>query len=89
MTSEQVAGDPPTSGDQLAASEVRYRSILGASPDGIAVADLSGRVTMLSARAAAMLRIVATGDVIGRPITDFIVSEDRGRAAERRPSIRG
>jgi len=69
--------------DQRTASEARYRSILEASPDGIAVADLSGRVTMVSARAATMLRIVVVADVIGSPILDFIVPEDRGRAAER------
>ena len=30
-----------------------------------------------------MLRSAATGDIVGRLITDFIVPEDRGRAAER------
>ncbi|MEO8500433.1 MAG: PAS domain S-box protein, partial [Vicinamibacteria bacterium] len=90
MSSDPDQNEYPVSADglrerlnDLAASEARYRSILDASPDGIAVADLTGRVTMVSARAATMLRIVAVGDVIGNPITDFIVPEDRGRAAER------
>ncbi|MBX7183976.1 MAG: PAS domain S-box protein [Vicinamibacteria bacterium] len=67
----------------MAASEARYRSILEASPDGIAITDLGGRVTMLSARAVAMLRAGRESEVIGRPITDFIVPEDRSRALER------
>ena len=83
MTGEQDRGDRPTSADQLAASEARYRSFLDASPDGIATTDLTGRVTTISSRAAAMLRSATAGDVIGRPITDFIVPEDRGLAAER------
>jgi len=65
------------------ASESRYRSILNASPDGIAITDLAGRVTLVSMMAEKMLRSVSPGDLLGHPITDFIVPEDRERAEER------
>lgn len=65
------------------ASESRYRSILNASPDGIAITDLSGRVTQVSPMAERMLRSAAASDLVGRAITDFIVPEDRARATER------
>jgi len=65
----------------LAESGERYRSILAASPDGVAITDAGGMVTMVSP---AVLRIFGFGgedEVRGRPITGFLVPEDRDRAA--------
>jgi PAS domain S-box-containing protein len=67
----------------LAASESGYRSILDASPDGIAITDLAGRITLLSTRAAAMWRGARPDDVVGRHILDFLAPEDREPAAGR------
>lgn len=77
---EEVAAATAATAD---ASESRYRSILNASPDGIAITDLRGRVTLVSAMAEKMLRSASASDLVGRPITDFIVPEDRARARER------
>jgi len=67
----------------LAASEARYRSILNASPDAIAIADLAGRITMFSARAASMFGSEPAADVVGRNIAEFIAPEDRAAVAGR------
>ena len=64
-------------------NEDRYRSYLNASPDGIAITDLTGRVRMVSAMAQKMLRGKTPEDIVGRPIIDFIVPEDRGLAINR------
>lgn len=82
--------EPPRTTDEtrrhiaaLAASEARYRSILNASPDAIAIADLAGRITMFSARAASMFGSKPGVDVVGRNIAEFIAPEDRAAVAER------
>ncbi len=67
----------------LAVSESGYRSILDASPDGIAITDLAGRIVLLSKRAAAMLGSAGPDEIVGRQITDFLAPEDRARAAGR------
>ena len=67
----------------LAASESRYRSILDASPDGVAITDLKGQITMVSQTAERMLGRGRVNEIIGRSITDFIVPEDRARAGAR------
>lgn len=67
----------------LQTSEERYRSILHASPDDITIADAEGRVRLVSPVAWAMFGCTCEEDFIGRPITDFIVPEDRERAARQ------
>ncbi len=67
----------------LAASEARYRSILNASPDAIAIADLTGRITMFSMRAASMFGSEPAVDIVGRNIAEFIAPEDREAVAGR------
>ena len=65
----------------LRESEERYQSILNASPDGITLVDLEGRMLMVSPAALAMCGCEREEELLGRPVTDLIVSEDRGRAA--------
>jgi PAS domain S-box-containing protein/putative nucleotidyltransferase with HDIG domain len=60
-------------------SEERYRSILDASPDGIVITDLKGRVLMASPAGLTMLGYDREDELLGRPLTDFIALEDRGR----------
>lgn len=67
----------------LVASEARYRSILNASPDAIAISDLEGRITMFSTRAASMFGGEPGVDVVGRNITEFVVPEERAAVASR------
>jgi PAS domain S-box-containing protein/putative nucleotidyltransferase with HDIG domain len=67
--------------EELRESEERYRSILDASPDGIAMTDFEGSVLMVSPAALAMFGYDSEAGLLGRSIDDFTVPEDRGRAA--------
>ncbi len=69
--------------DALQQSEQRYRSILNASPDDITITDMACRIVMISPAALPMFGYDGTDDVQGRALTDFIVAEDRARAAAR------
>lgn len=63
--------------------EERYRPLLNASPDGIAILDMKGRVLMASRMALTMLGCASEDRIVGRPITDFVVPEDREKAMSR------
>ena len=63
----------------LMESEQLYLSILEASPDGIAITDLSGTILMVSPKALKMLDYERE-ESIGRSIADFVAVEDRDRA---------
>ena len=65
------------------ASEAVYRSILHASPDDITVADLQGHITMVSPRSVSLFGYDYDGQGIGRHVTEFLVPEDRDRAAAK------
>jgi PAS domain S-box-containing protein len=66
--------------EALQRSEELYRSIINASPDDITIADLEGHILMVSPAALDMFRCEVDGEFLGRPVTDFIVPEDRARA---------
>ena len=61
-------------------SEERYRSIIQASPDNITIANLDGRIIMISPIAVPMFGFEREEQVRGHSIFDFIVPEDRNRA---------
>ena len=65
----------------LRESEALHRSILNASPDDITVADLDGRVLMVSPMAEKMFRPHPEQPMVGRSVIDFIAPADRARAA--------
>jgi len=69
--------------ERLRESEAHYRSILDASPDDITIADLEGRVLMISPAAVAMFGYTDVAQGLGRHVTDFLVPEDRARAMSR------
>jgi PAS domain S-box-containing protein len=64
----------------LQRSEDRYRSILHASPDDITITDLEGRILMISPAAFSIFAVEPAEGYLGRPITEYIVPEDRARA---------
>ncbi len=64
----------------LQASEERYRSILHASPDDITITDREGRILMVSPMALSLWRGERVDQYLGRPLTDFLIPEDRSRA---------
>jgi DNA-binding response OmpR family regulator len=67
---------------ELRDSEERYRSILNACPDSITITDLEGRILMTSPVTFTMFNCPAEDQMVGRLVTDFIVPEDRERAAD-------
>lgn len=67
--------------EALQASEARYRSIVNASPDDITITDPQGRIVMVSPMALTMFGYTGSETFLGRPLTDFLVPEDRPRAA--------
>ncbi len=69
--------------ERLRESEALYRSILDASPDDITIADLQGRVLMVSPNAVPMFGFEEAAQALGRAVTDFLVPEDRERAMSR------
>ena len=68
---------------RLRESEALYRSILDASPDDITIADLEGRVQMVSPAALSMFGFDDPEQGKGRLVTDFLAPEDRERAMSR------
>jgi PAS domain S-box-containing protein len=65
----------------LRESEARYRSVISAFPDIIAITDMDGRIQMVSP---AVLRIYGfrhENEIIGQPVTRFIVPGDHGRSS--------
>ena len=69
--------------EALRASEERYRSMLNTSPDAVGLIDLEGRIQMVSPAVLALLRCQDEADLLGRPLTDFLVPEDGPRALRR------
>ena len=67
----------------LQQSEERYRSILNASPDDITIADLDGRIRMVSPSAVKMFAYKRPENMLGRPVADFVVPEDREKARDK------
>jgi PAS domain S-box-containing protein len=64
----------------LRESEELYRSILKASPDGITITDLEGRVLMVSPSAVTMFGYTREEELLDRVISECLVPEDRERA---------
>ncbi|PKL10018.1 MAG: hypothetical protein CVV51_00795 [Spirochaetae bacterium HGW-Spirochaetae-7] len=66
--------------DRIRQSEARYRTIIEASPDSITVTDMQGRIVLFSHKALPMFGYDEEEDPFGRPVTDFMVPDDRERA---------
>ena len=66
---------------RLEVSEARHRSILEASPDLVAISDLSGRLTLLSPGASTILRREEAAGFVGQSVVGLIAPADRSRAA--------
>ncbi len=77
-------------GDRIATSVDRPNllALLEASPDGILLLDLEGRVQFASRRVAAMLRLGAPHRLVGRSVFDFILPKDRPAATDMIRSVR-
>ncbi|MFZ4520919.1 MAG: PAS domain S-box protein [Bacteroidales bacterium] len=76
--------------DAVRQSEALYHAILNASPDDITITDLEGRIQMISDAALPMFRYTRKEEVLGFPLTDFIIPGDRDRAKDSvRRMLRG
>ncbi len=62
-------------------SEERYRSILHASSGVLSILDLDGRVVTVSPGGVAMFGCDREEELIGHPLTDRILPDDRARAS--------
>ncbi|MBK9517970.1 MAG: nuclear transport factor 2 family protein [Anaeromyxobacter sp.] len=82
VLAREIAGHQQTEA-KLRESEALYRSILDASPDDITIADLEGRVLLVSSGAVPMFGGESAAQGTGRRVTDFLVPEDRARAMSR------
>ncbi len=66
----------------LREGEERYRGLVQACPDAVALMDLSGKILLCNERAAILHGFTAVDDVLGLNGFDFIAPEDRGSAVE-------
>lgn len=66
--------------DTLRASEEMYRLLTQLSPSSISVADSSGALRMLNARATELFGHENESEVLGRNIFDWVCNDDRERA---------
>ena len=64
---------------ELVKSEMLYRSILNASPDGIVITDLEGRLQLVSPAALKIFRYQHPLEVLSRKLTDFVVGDEKDR----------
>jgi two-component system cell cycle sensor histidine kinase/response regulator CckA len=69
--------------EALRESEARYRALVETSPDGIALVSLDGEFLMVNQRGLAMYGAYDHGEMLGRNALEFVVPEERARAAEQ------
>lgn len=73
--------------EALLASETRYRTLIETSPDGIAVADLTGKISMANQKLLELHRFAGSEEVMGGNVFDMIAPDDRPRARENTHEI--
>ncbi len=69
--------------EALRASEERYRRVVETAQEGIMIFDTAWRVSFANARAAQILGY-APDEIVGRPIDDFILDDDRASHEARK-----
>ena len=79
-TNQELAIQRKQVDDALRRQEELQRSIFSASPDDITITDREGRIVAVSPVTWKIFNCEAEDDYIGRPVTDFLVPEDRERA---------
>ena len=78
LKSENIARQK--SEDALKASESLYRSLLDASPDTIAVTDITGKIQMVSPNGLKLIGYKTEAELIGKYLGEFLIPEDVERA---------
>ena len=64
----------------LRESEEIYRSILNASPDDITIADLDGRILLVSPSTLRLFGVESVKELVGHSLMEFIVKDERETA---------
>ncbi len=67
--------------EALQESEQLYHSILNASPDDITITDMAGQILIVSPSSVRMFGYETENQMVGRLVLDFIIPEERERAA--------
>ena len=67
---------------KLQESESLYRSVLNASPDTISITDLQGKILFTSLQGLKMFRFNNPEDFYSHSLLDFVVPDERQRAAD-------
>lgn len=60
----------------------KLEAIIAASPDGIRITDLNGRVTFVSPRTLQLLGLSSADEILGQSALAWVAPEDRARAAQ-------
>jgi PAS domain S-box-containing protein len=68
------------SAQALLESEERYRGLVQASPDAVALTDFSGKILLCNQQAASLHGFASVDDMLGLNIFDLVAPEDRGSA---------
>ncbi|HET7710541.1 MAG TPA: PAS domain S-box protein [Thermoanaerobaculia bacterium] len=77
-----------TAEEALRASEQRYRDVVESTGDGICTIDAHDIVTYVNAQAAAILGY-HEDEIVGRPVSDFVLASTVDRMAGRIAAVRG
>jgi PAS domain S-box-containing protein len=67
--------------EALRASEAKYKGLAKTCPDGVMLADLTGRIAFASPQFWAMLGLAGSDQLLGRSVLEFVIEEDRQRMA--------
>ena len=72
----------------LRETEDLYRNVVKASPDGITISDLDGRITYMSDRILEFLRLERPEQALGRNVADFFQPAERERVLQAIGAVR-
>jgi len=86
MAAERSAADLFRSEEALRASGERYRQLVELSPEAIFV-QREGRFAFVNSALVRLLGAAGPGEILGRPVLDFVHPESRVRAAGRSPGL--
>ncbi len=88
--SRRANADLKQSARSLRESEERYRTLVGALPDGIIQTDLDGRILFASPQLVRLFGLTDSSEIINTSVLDWIAPEDRDRARDNiRRAVQG
>ena len=82
LLSSRDVSDRAAAEEAVRRSETRYRRITESAPIGLAVVDAEGRLRFANPAAQAISGIAERARLLGQPVVDLVVPEERERCAE-------